>query len=80
MILQGKKVFVTGATRGIGRAIATAFRAGVAITLLVAGAIALVDELAVHMTDQRQVVLVLDVATRYAPVPTPCAGRSPTCW
>jgi lipopolysaccharide exporter len=44
------------------RDIATAFRAGVAVTVLVAGAIALVDGLAVHMTDRRQVVLVLDVA------------------
>jgi len=45
------------------RDLATAFRAGVAVTLLVAGAIAFVDGLAVHMTDQRQVVLLLDVAT-----------------
>jgi lipopolysaccharide exporter len=43
--------------------LATAFRAGLAVTVLVAGAIALVDGLAVHMTDQRQVVLVLDAAT-----------------
>ena len=47
-------------------AIATALRAGVAVAALVAGAIALADELAVHMTDQRQVVLVLDVAAGLA--------------
>ena len=45
------------------RHIATAFRAGVAVTVLVAGAVALVDGLAAHMTDQRQVVLALDAAT-----------------
>jgi lipopolysaccharide exporter len=45
------------------RHLATAFRAGVAVTALVAGAIALVDELAVHMTDQHQVVLVFDMVT-----------------
>ena len=45
------------------RHLATAFRAGVAVTLLVAGAIALVDGLAVQMTDQRQVVLVFDMVT-----------------
>jgi len=48
------------------RAIATAFRAGVAVAALVAGAIALVDGLAAHMTDQRQIVLVLDVAAGLA--------------
>jgi len=45
------------------RDIATAFRAGVAVTVLVAGAIALVDGLALRMTGQRPVVLALDVAT-----------------
>jgi PST family polysaccharide transporter len=45
------------------RDIATAFRAGVAVTILVAGAIALVDGLALRMTGQRPVVLALDVAT-----------------
>jgi lipopolysaccharide exporter len=45
------------------RHLATALRAGVAVTVLVAGAIALVDGLAVHMIDQRQVVLAMDVAT-----------------
>jgi lipopolysaccharide exporter len=45
------------------RDIATAFRAGVAVTILVAGAIALVDGIALHMTGQRPVVLALDVAT-----------------
>lgn len=48
------------------RDIAAAFRAGVAVAVLVAGAIALVDELAVHMTDRHQVVLVLDVAAGLA--------------
>ena len=43
--------------------LASAFRAGLAVTVLVAGAIALVDGLAAHMTDQRQLVLVLDAAT-----------------
>src|SRR6266480_6049684 len=45
------------------RDIATAFRAGVAVTMLVAGAIALVDGLALRMTGERPVVLALDVAT-----------------
>jgi len=45
------------------RDIATAFRAGVAVTVLVAGAIALVDAIALRMTGQRPVVLALDVAT-----------------
>jgi len=45
------------------RDIATAFRAGVAVTVLVAGAIALVDGLVLRMTGQRPVVLALDVAT-----------------
>src|SRR5437879_4829788 len=43
--------------------LATAFRAGVAVTVLVAGAIALVDGLAAQMAEQRQVVLALDVST-----------------
>jgi O-antigen/teichoic acid export membrane protein len=47
------------------RQLATAFRAGIAITLLVAGAIALIDGLAAQMTAQRQVVLALDVATGF---------------
>jgi lipopolysaccharide exporter len=47
------------------RHLAIAFRAGIAITALVAGAIALVDGLAVHMTDQRQAVLAIDVATGF---------------
>jgi lipopolysaccharide exporter len=45
------------------RHLASAFRAGIAITLLVASAIALIDELAAQMAVQRQVVLALDVAT-----------------
>jgi O-antigen/teichoic acid export membrane protein len=45
------------------RDVATAFRAGVAVTVLVAGAIALVDGLALRMTGLRPVVLALDVAT-----------------
>src|SRR5438552_5605848 len=45
------------------RDIATAFRAGVAVTALFAGAVALVDGLALRMTGQRPVVLALDVAT-----------------
>ena len=59
-------VITTAACIALGlrvRHIAIAFRAGVAVTALVAGAIALVDGLAVHMTDQRQVVLVFDVVT-----------------
>ena len=47
------------------RHVAAAFRAGVAVTVLVAGAIALVDGLAAQMTEQRQVVLALDVATGF---------------
>jgi len=57
-------VITTAACIALGlrvRHIANAFRAGVAVTALVAGAIALMDGLAVHMTDQRQVVLVFDV-------------------
>jgi len=61
-------VITTAACIALGlriRHIATAFRAGVAVTVLVAGAIALVDGLAAHMTEQRQVVLALDVATGF---------------
>jgi PST family polysaccharide transporter len=45
------------------RHVAAAFRAGVAVTVLVAGAIALVDALAAQMTEQRQVLLAIDVVT-----------------
>jgi O-antigen/teichoic acid export membrane protein len=45
------------------RHLAIAFRAGLAVTVLVAGATALVDGLAAQMTEQRQVVLVFDVVT-----------------
>jgi len=45
------------------RHIATACRAGVAATLLVASAIALVDGMAVQMTEKRLVVLAVDVGT-----------------
>ena len=61
-------VITTAACIALGlriRHIATASRAGVAVTVLVAGAIALVDGLAAHMTEQRQVVLALDVATGF---------------
>jgi O-antigen/teichoic acid export membrane protein len=59
-------VITTAACIALGvrvRDIATAFRAGVAVTMLVAGAITLVDGLAVQRTDQRPVVLALAVAT-----------------